>query len=152
MKNRKFKLAIAAGLLLAILSGCAGKSNSAKASHSSSERSSQVSKASSSSSSESSDSSSTSSSSTSESSVSASSSSQAVTITTPDQAVAAVKAAETSEWTAKVNGPLVFGYVNMVTVKGQQAFRVDIGANNGRSTVASYGVLPNGNVVLIQAY
>jgi len=75
-----------------------------------------------------------------------------VTITTPDQAVAAVKAAETSEWTAKVNGPLVFGYVNMVTIKGQQAFRVDIGANNGRSTVASYGVLPNGNVVLIQAY
>jgi len=164
MKTGKVGIAIAAGVLLLMLSGCGSSSSNAKDSSSakvssskhvskssSSAKSSSPATSSSQSESESTQSSAVSSS-TSESSQSSATSSATATITNADQAVAAVKAAEESGWQARVNGPLVFGYIGMTTIDGQQAYRVDIGTNNGRSTVASYGVFANGKVVLIKTY
>jgi|GEM_PF-3015911 len=164
MKTGKFRLAMTTGILLLILSGCGSSSSAPKDSSSakvssskhaskssSSEKSSSQEQSSSQSASDSSQSSAVSSS-ESESTQSSTASSSTATITNADQAVAAVKAAEESGWQARVNGPLVFGYIGMTTIDKQQAYRVDIGTNNGRSTVASYGVFANGKVVLIQTY
>ncbi|KRO17708.1 hypothetical protein [Lacticaseibacillus saniviri] len=177
MHISKKHLALVTGLLLVILSGCGQSSSTAKdsssatsssqhvkkpAKTSSSSKSSATSSSESSVSSESSSESQQSSATSSSESVVSSSSSQpaqassssqnTVKVTNGDQAVAVLKAAQQTAWENKVGGPLVFGYVQMVTVQGQQAYRVDIGKDNGRSTVASYAVLPDGQVVLMQQY
>ena len=72
----------------------------------------------------------------------ASSSATQQTITTGDQAQTYLKSQVDSQYQA--DGPTVYGFTNETTYQGQKAFRVEVGKNNGRSTVAIYDVLENG--------
>ncbi|GAF39554.1 hypothetical protein JCM14202_1420 [Agrilactobacillus composti DSM 18527 = JCM 14202] len=73
---------------------------------------------------------------------SASSSATQQTITTGDQAQTYLKSQVDAQYQA--DGPTVYGFTNETTYQGQKAFRVEVGKNNGRSTVAIYDVLENG--------
>ncbi|MFT8410953.1 MAG: hypothetical protein ABF743_00110 [Schleiferilactobacillus perolens] len=121
-----------------------------KASKKSSSSSSSVSSADSSSSESSDSSASSSQTSSSSSSSSAASSSSATSVTTSDQATAVLKNAVAAKY--QKDAPLVYAFIKTVQVNGQTAYQIEVGKNNGRSTIATYNVLADGSVQLVKQY
>ncbi|MCI2170389.1 hypothetical protein [Schleiferilactobacillus perolens] len=121
-----------------------------KASKKSSSSSSSVSSADSSSSESSDSSASSSQTSSSSSSSSAASSGSATSVTTSDQATAVLKNAVAAKY--QKDAPLVYAFIKTVQVNGQMAYQIEVGKNNGRSTIATYNVLADGSVQLVKQY
>lgn len=83
------------------------------------------------------------------SSAASASSSSTATITSGDQAATYLKQQVDSQYQNVAGGTTVYGYTSTTTYQGQTAYRVEVGKNNGRSTIAIYYVLANGQIVKI---
>lgn len=70
-----------------------------------------------------------------------------VTITSGDQAVAYLKQQVGSQYPSTAEDEVIYGFIDETTVQGQKAYRVEIGKDNGRSTIAVYYVLNNGKII-----
>jgi hypothetical protein len=71
-------------------------------------------------------------------------------VTTSDQATAVLKNAVAAKY--QKDAPLVYAFIKTVQVNGQTAYQIEVGKNNGRSTIATYNVLVDGSVQLVKQY
>jgi hypothetical protein len=71
-------------------------------------------------------------------------------VTTSDQATAVLKNAVAAKY--QKDAPLVYAFIKTVQVNGQTAYQIEVGKNNGRSTIATYNVLADGSVQLVKQY
>lgn len=79
----------------------------------------------------------------------ASSSSAQVQITSGDQAVTYLQEQVGAQYPSTTDDPVIYGFIQTTTVQNQPAYRVEIGKNNGRSTIAVYNVLADGQIIQV---
>lgn len=153
--HKKIALPLLGLALLLTLGACSSgnKSNAASSSKAKTEtvaKSSSTDSSSTTSSSSSSESSSTSSSSSSAQSSSSSSSSSATQIASSDAAINALKPTAAAKFAN--DAPLVYAFDQQVTVNGKTGYQIEVGKNNGRSTIALYNVFTDGTIQLVKVY
>lgn len=72
-----------------------------------------------------------------------------VQITSGTQAVTYLKQQVGAQYPDTAEAQIIYGFIQETTVQNQKAYRVEIGKANGRSTIAVYNVLTDGQIIQV---